>query len=175
MWFGRFERYRLMGPDRSILGVYNLWRGDKGRKKASGVPDSWRNTAKEWGWKERAEFWDASLRAEVVQEAEQERLDVLTSGFALKHNRVAALEQLAHTLIAAITGAPFGEDKTMIILDASADLDPRLIAQLRGIFEDIAAELGQRSSTVDLNATFEQVDPSELTDEQLAAIVAGKS
>lgn len=74
-WFARFERYRLMGPRRSLLALYRWERsgaigrdvtGRPGRPKPDGartVPEAWGRAASRWRWRERAEAWDAHVLA----------------------------------------------------------------------------------------------------------------
>lgn len=63
-WYSRFEIYRRMGPDRSLLGACNIWRVRKGTKKYNAVPGAWTNAFTKWNWKVRAEAWDAHEKAE---------------------------------------------------------------------------------------------------------------
>ena len=75
LWFGRFERYRILGTERNLLSVYNAWRAEvgKGGQKTS-IPHAWDINCKRWDWRERAEAWDAEQRRlRMIQE--QEALD----------------------------------------------------------------------------------------------------
>jgi hypothetical protein len=79
LWFDRFERYRLAGAARSLLGTYNaeaarhvsVGRAGDGGTKRTSVPGAWDKAAARWQWKKRAEAWDAHLRAESDRRAEQ--------------------------------------------------------------------------------------------------------
>jgi hypothetical protein len=64
-WYARFERYRLAGPNRSLLGTLNAERQDKGLKKRRSAPKPWVVIAKRWRWKERSQAWDAEERRQV--------------------------------------------------------------------------------------------------------------
>ncbi len=59
LWFDRFNRFRLLGPRRSLLAVYNAEQADKSGTKRRKTPGAWDAAAKEWRWRERAEGWDA--------------------------------------------------------------------------------------------------------------------
>jgi hypothetical protein len=82
LWYRRFEAFRLAGPGRSMLAVYNHQRREKARSSATEyqpartVPSSWRQNATLWRWVERAEAWDvhAAQRARIEREAEEARL-----------------------------------------------------------------------------------------------------
>jgi hypothetical protein len=64
-WYARFERYRLAGPTRSLLGILNLERQQRGAKKAKSLPQAWAHNAKHWRWRERAEAWDDQERQQA--------------------------------------------------------------------------------------------------------------
>lgn len=77
LWFSRFDKYyRPQGPERSLLEAYNLWRGERGRGKASGAPQSWLDNQKEWCWQERAEAWDLEQRRRRIAEEEEQRREM---------------------------------------------------------------------------------------------------
>lgn len=60
-WFRRFEAFRMLGHDRSVLGIFNQWRLAKSRGVSRSAPKSWRNASKTWNWFVRAEAWDQHL------------------------------------------------------------------------------------------------------------------
>lgn len=69
LWYNRFERYRLMGAARSLLGAYREdKRGQKGTMK--NVPTSWRNASEKWEWRNRVEAWDLSVLDEERKKRE---------------------------------------------------------------------------------------------------------
>ena len=61
-WYSRFETFRLAGPNRSLLGVVNAERQQRGANKAKSIPQAWAKNAKQWNWRERAEAWDQHER-----------------------------------------------------------------------------------------------------------------
>lgn len=84
--FSRFERYRLLGPERSIAAAYREVTGRDGRPS-----DKWYQVAERWRWKERAEEWDHSERERSRREYEQRRQ-------TNRKNRIALLTH-AHSKI----------------------------------------------------------------------------
>jgi hypothetical protein len=74
-WFERFERFRQMGPRRSLLGCANAERVEVGRneKKLIRVPGAWAEVAEKWKWRDRATAWDDYQR-ELARKEEQEEL-----------------------------------------------------------------------------------------------------
>ena len=82
MWFNRFERFRLLGPDRSILGAYAEYRAEKDersgrtRPRPTSAPAPWERNAEEWFWRERATAWDDAevVRARLVWEERRDEI-----------------------------------------------------------------------------------------------------
>jgi hypothetical protein len=74
-WYDRFERFRLAGPGRSLLGAVNAERAARGTRPTTSVPHTWAKNAKRWQWRERAEAWDeherVQARAAHAQEVEE--------------------------------------------------------------------------------------------------------
>jgi hypothetical protein len=61
-WYARFERFRLAGSSRSLLGIVNAERQEKGKRPTRSVSQAWAQAAKHWRWRERADTWDAHER-----------------------------------------------------------------------------------------------------------------
>ncbi len=70
LWYERFERYRLLGPRRSLLAVYNAERETAGEQPARCAPRSWAIQAAAWTWAARSEDWDESERARARAQVE---------------------------------------------------------------------------------------------------------
>jgi hypothetical protein len=154
LWYQRFESFRLLGPGRSILAVFNQWRLAKSRKVARNFPKSWRRAADLWRWRERAEAWDEHIRKRAASEAESERLRILSSGYALQHKRIEVLDELAKLLheelntddkrwvpdVKSIGGGENAERVDIVRFNAP------IIEQFRKTLDDLAAEMGERIS-----------------------------
>jgi hypothetical protein len=82
-WYARFEAYRLAGPGRALLPIYNAERHAAGKGRVSRLPGAWNDAAARWCWKQRADAYDAyereqrraELRAELAIR-QQARLDL---------------------------------------------------------------------------------------------------
>jgi hypothetical protein len=76
-WYARFERYRLAGPSRSILGAFNAERAEKGISPKSSPSGAWKRAYVRWHWQERAEAWDEHERFErrTAQAWEAEKMN----------------------------------------------------------------------------------------------------
>jgi hypothetical protein len=57
-WYGRFERFRLAGPTRSLLATFNAEQSERQGTKRRCVPGAWVQAACRWRWRERAAAWD---------------------------------------------------------------------------------------------------------------------
>ncbi len=70
-WFDRFTRYRLMVPTaRSMEALYRAETGGNRQKQAAVAPGRWREVAKLWNWRARAEAWDAFIYHQEQQQRE---------------------------------------------------------------------------------------------------------
>lgn len=75
-WYQRFEHFRLLGPQRSLLAVLNVERSANGRERARGTPGRWREAAERWSWRARAEAWDKYVSDQAAAQVEAERLRI---------------------------------------------------------------------------------------------------
>jgi hypothetical protein len=98
-WYGRFEEYRLMGPDRSVLEIYNRWRERNGKIRTNTQPKSWSVKCTEYKWRARAEAWDESEREEFRQLRDKEakqfkelHIQALRAAYAKLGTRLQALD-----------------------------------------------------------------------------------
>ena len=64
-WYDRFERFRLAGASRSLLGAVNSDRQQNGKRTTRSVPQAWAKAAQQWRWRERAEAWDVHERRQA--------------------------------------------------------------------------------------------------------------
>lgn len=72
-WFGVFERFRLAGPKRSLLAVYNAERAQKNKDTSVSVPGVWSKNRQKWQWDSRARAWDLHLIDEERKRDADER------------------------------------------------------------------------------------------------------
>jgi len=70
-WFLRFERFRLMGPRRSVDEV---WRQEGAeRRKGQRPSGAWFKQVKRWRWADRAAAWDLAEAERLAQEEAEGR------------------------------------------------------------------------------------------------------
>jgi hypothetical protein len=181
LWFGRFERYRLMWPH-SIIRVYHEeWReerkkarqGEKtGEKEGIDItledelprkaPGKWYEMTDRYRWKERASAWDAYQIAEIEKTLIAEKAKVLATGYAVMHQRVAQLNNQAEKLIAMLDDPSkvWTPDVKAIGSGPSAErvdlvqFNAPLFHEIRATFDDIAKELGQRIKKAEMKVTL---------------------
>lgn len=156
LWYLRFERYRLAGLGRTIEGVYRMEQDEAGKtgKRAS---RHWYAAAKRWRWVDRAAAWDNAELDRARGAAEERRKTIVTSGFALRHERISALQEVADKLMKDIAQGltwlddvkGIGSGNTFERVDLIR-FNNQLISELRGVLGDIAAEMGDRSTKIDI-------------------------
>jgi hypothetical protein len=182
LWFGRFERYRLMWPH-SVPEVYrDEWRAERkktqqGAEKSAkerGIdttlevnlpkeaPSKWYQMAKRFKWEERASAWDAAQIAEIEKSVTTEKAKVLLTGYAVMYRRVAQLNEQAEQLIA-MTKDPDKVWTPDVKSIGSGPLAERvdlvqfnaaLFHEVRATFDDIAKELGERVKKAETKITL---------------------
>ena len=72
-WYERFEQFRMLGPDRTLLGILNQMVVQPGEKRRTSIPASWSNAFVKFNWKARAEAWDDAERHKNRQANEKAR------------------------------------------------------------------------------------------------------
>jgi len=82
LWYSRFTKFRLQGPRRSPLGVYNEERALAGTERRAGVPGAWTRALVKWRWRERAEAWDKAEQERVEAEWGERRAQIRERDFA---------------------------------------------------------------------------------------------
>lgn len=87
-WFARFDTYRLLGPGRSIEEAFRRARETEGLR-AERPGSIWYEMAKRWRWAERAEAWDAHIRAELLAREQERRFDA-------REKRLAIIDRMLH-------------------------------------------------------------------------------
>lgn len=145
--------YLAMGPGRSLEALLNRYRSETApptRRLAS-----LKQWSSEYGWQRRLE----EIVAREAREAEEQQAayvrSVLESGFALHHERVRAMGELAGRLFAELTergpaGRLWLRDVKSVGSGVGAErvdlerFNAEEVAQFRGLLDDIAKEVGQR-------------------------------
>jgi hypothetical protein len=98
LWYARFERYRLAGPRRSLLGAVNAELTSNGRNKQAKVPGAWNRAFGRWHWRERAEAWDEQerhqARAAHAREVDEMNRRHIQEAQALQNKAVQRLRSL---------------------------------------------------------------------------------
>jgi hypothetical protein len=133
LWFSRFERFRLTGPSRSLLGTVNAELVQKGRAKQAKVPGAWNKAATQWRWRERAEAWDESER-QKAREAHSKEIDEMNrrhiqEAKALQQKAVQRLQSLKPEELSGFEVLRFLLDAAK--LERSAQGEPETVEERR--------------------------------------------
>lgn len=155
--------YLALGPERSLaklVALYSERRQTAGRARARRGPTVRIATLEAWsqrfGWQARLQAITDQAAAEAEAEQRAYVRSIMETGFALAHERVSVLKELADTLLADlrteekrwlrdVKGIGQGDNwaQVDIVRFNSAELE-----QLRGLLDDIAKETGGRPKTV---------------------------
>lgn len=156
-WYARYLIYRgLEAATRSLHSAYVSYMAKAGKSprkpsQSVEVPGAWKENADKWQWKRRAEAYDAKMQAEAearaarLREIEAAEIEaIMTSGYALMHNRIAGLDAMARLI-----------EKSWKDNDAEDGVNfkwfsPDKVREYRGCLDDIAKELGARAKKTEL-------------------------
>lgn len=177
-----------MGPGRTLRALEQKYR-EVSRKSAPtqsiGTLNKW---SRQYDWQARADLYDAQLEAEKNAREAAYRREIMESGLAVDHERVAELKQLAELLLGELYTA--GDDGQIEFVKDTVWLpdvkqigggehaervdivrfNASIFEQVRGLLDDLAKETGGRRQ----RTLTENIDYSKLSDEQLARIAAGE-
>lgn len=73
-WYERFAKYRMMGKERTVIGVVNQERQLAGKPLARQTPGGWTLISTKFKWTERAEAWELS-QVKSTEQLFQEEAD----------------------------------------------------------------------------------------------------
>jgi len=170
--------YLALGPGRSLLKLQVSYR------TASSPPTRRLKTIADWS---RVFGWQGRLQALASQEAraaEQReaayRREILETGYALSHERVAALKMLADRLLGELTAE--GDDSRLWVTGVKQlgggkgaqrveieRFNAAEVEQFRGLLDDVAREMGERVKRTELSGRDGgpmQVEDVSLTDDE---------
>lgn len=163
LWWIRFEKFRLMGPARTIKGLYDVEREHAGKCFRKQAPGIWKNHAVQYRWRERAGAWDQlaldELREEWAKRREKWRQDEWDLA-NMMHKKV--LDMMVFPVARVIREA---DGKTTIIEPADWKLGdiPKMVDVISKIARLSTGLATERSETIDWN-------PNDCTEDELLQI-----
>ncbi len=114
-WFQRFERFRLLGPGRSMRKAW-LAESPEGPKR-SDVPNAWKVAVETWDWRARAEAWDQA-EAKAWEESRKQQIDRRRRAvFAAEWSEASSMLEAAAALRAEALAMP-GLGRTRRVMDS---------------------------------------------------------
>jgi hypothetical protein len=132
-WFARFERYRMAGSGRSLLGAVNAEQADKGGQKRTKVSGAWDQAFARWRWRQRAEAWDDQQRDKARETHAQEIAEMnnrhIRESQALQAKAIARLNSLTEGDLTATEVVRFLIEATK--LERTARGEPETIEERR--------------------------------------------
>ncbi len=174
--YAAFCTYRDLGPGRSLDAAYARAQGlQKGDKRASGHFQRWH---RDYAWRSRAEAFDAFLdqakRQAEVEKWKQRGEELVEKQFAVAMAMLKKAEQMLAFPLARQTAEQAGEEgATIEVTIEPAKWNFNSIARLA----KVAVELGRLACglrTKHEQSVHFEIDPSQLTDEQLERIIGGE-
>ena len=119
---------------------------------------AWKDAHEQFRWKERAQFYDVEVQKQEEEEYERNRKAIMSRGFALQHERIRELDELANQLRA----YRLHEDNMWLAGGKGGEIkfNDGLIRELRATLTDISAEMGERVKKVqqESNVTLDIVN-----------------
>lgn len=159
-WYSRFLIFRNLGPTRKLLQAVHTEQATAHRKgktaqkspkkPTSSVPGSWKSAFEQWNWKARAQAWD-EWEQQRLEAQRQAYIDgIMQQGYALKHERVKALQEMFDEL-----NAYRKEPHKMWLVDGRGGIqfNDAVFREGRAALADIAAEMGERVKQVKQDST----------------------
>ena len=164
------------GRGRSLRALCDKYRDSQGNTENRPPTRSY-NTLQMWskrfGWKERAEVYDAELE----QQKNERRKQVMSEGLALDFERTDQLKQLAHFLIEQINEQVEVKDEAGNVQSVKRPnvwvrdvkqigsgeqaekveierFNAAIISELRGVLDDLAKETGGRVQKQDISGSL---------------------
>lgn len=160
LWYDRFERFRLMGPHRSLLALYNDEMRDRAKekdqpfKRKQAVSRPWHDKMVEFRWRERAEAWDEHLRQQQRLEDERLRAEEQEKVRDLRRTTIRALQGMLGRVLTAEQEGNYNVDaKTLKDLSTAA----------ANIFKESRLEFGEPTEITDNKIDLE-THVSQFTD-----------
>ena len=165
LWYSRFEEYRLMGPNRSMLEVCNRSRDIKGKNRSVNTSQSFVNAAKKYKWTERAEAWDEEQRRLDREEWEKRRQAQRVEEWEIASKLTEKAKAMLEFPLAKVEAD--GQDGPTIIKPARWNMadSARMV--------ETASKLARLSAGMETDVTGLEVryDATALTDDELADII----
>lgn len=160
LWFSRFERYRLMGPNRSMLQSYNLELQEKAEalgkkpKVVKSLSTYWHEKAEQFQWAKRCEAWDnynLELRRKEIEERHQQELAQVR---AIRGQTIQALQGML--------GQVLMHQQKMVAENGHPHIDPKNLKDLA-----MAAALIFKESRLEFG------EPTEISDTRTSVSIHG--
>ncbi len=133
LWVERYERFRLAGPGRSLLALYNAERAAQNKPPAKRVPGAWDAIAKAGDWRTRAAAWDLDQLLARRREKEAEEYDLLLRA---RQNRRRLLEAGYTFIVNAMSNIKEGVNDTQAV---------KVVAAISKFLEHSRLEYGETS------------------------------
>lgn len=168
LWYSRFTDFRLLGPGRSLLAVYNMWQDTKGHKRTQTPATSWRKACEKWNWRKRAEAWDEHLRQEDEAKWLQRREEIREKEWS---TAARLLEKAELMLNFPVSRARIAGEDTIVEPADWKFRDIPGIAETASKLARLAAQMETARENLDVTSKGERIGAG-LTDDQRLKLLA---
>ena len=118
LWASRYEHFRLQGPKRSLLSLYNAERVQAGKPKAVRTPSAWDRMAKWGAWRTKAAQWDLEQLLQARRERDDEAAHRRTQARDQRRRLIEAGYALLLEALATVRAGPVDDTVAVKLLTA---------------------------------------------------------
>jgi hypothetical protein len=172
-----------MGPGRSLPGLEKRYSESNQKQPPTSSIGTLKKWSSDYGWQARAEAYDKEIDAEKTAANDARRREIMESGLALEHERVAELYALFAELKREFTehGLWYTDTKlsaTGMTVEVEV-FNKALIDSFRATLDDLAKETGGRKQKTEISGTNGGpvetrdvgIDYSKLSNEQIRELI----
>jgi hypothetical protein len=150
-WFDRLDRFRRLGPNRSLLALYNQERNEQGMPPSRNHPPVWNKYVEKWQWHARCAAWDDHERRERDR---KEALEKDAEWEAERRRNRDARRKVSQALMVCL-------GKTLKVASVQDHVEPKELAELAKaaavILKESRLEYGEVVETLDVTSKGEKI------------------
>lgn len=154
--------YLALGDARSLEALLNRYQTAKAQ--GDSAPTTRLMTLADWsrhfGWQARLKKLADDAVAAVQTEYDARRREIMETGLAVTHERVAVLKDLLGEQLRDFEGKIWVDDVKLSATGAQVKVkrfNDEQLRQIRGLFDDLAKETGGRQAKVDITSGGEPI------------------
>lgn len=178
-WFARFNTYRLLGAQRSLLRAARAEQAKSeptGARPAAHVAGAWLRAAQKWQWQARAQAWDAHLLAREEARWEKRRKRQREAEWKAAQDLLAKAKQMLAWPLARQEKKDEDGRQTTVVTPARWGMrDSASFYETASKLARLAADMATSKEKHEVGGSIEikrPFDLEKLSDDELAALLA---